>query len=149
MRCRCASNRSDRSCSDIVVMAETLSTRKQPVIKNAAAYFGRVMNPTEELTHDGDDLSWTISVLAQQFCRSRRAPGRGAGSYENAALFSIHWPRRNFEKCLSCVFCYSVSLRGCFVSCGFLRICVGVLRDVTVLDRGRGLPSLPVRRTSP
>jgi hypothetical protein len=43
MRCRCASNRADRSCSDIVVMAETLSTRKQPVIKNAAAYFGRVM----------------------------------------------------------------------------------------------------------
>jgi hypothetical protein len=33
MRCRCASNRSDRSCSDIVVMAETLSPRKQPVVK--------------------------------------------------------------------------------------------------------------------
>ena len=69
-------------------MAETLSTRKRPVIKNAAGYFGR------EMTRDGDDLGSTISVLAQEPCRSRRAPGREPGANENAALFSIQWPMR-------------------------------------------------------
>jgi len=39
-------------------MAETLSTRKRPVIKNAAAHFGRVMKRDKGLTRDGDDLGW-------------------------------------------------------------------------------------------
>ena len=33
-------------------------------------------------------------MLAQEFCRSRRAPGREPGANENAALFSIQWPMR-------------------------------------------------------
>ena len=79
-------------------------------------------------------------MLAQEFCRSRRAPGREPGANENAALFSIQWPMR-YQGFLA------IPARSLGQDLPLFRLRRGQKREVCAVKAGRTGPMLRVQST--